>query len=393
MKIRTLIPAALWCLLVIPAHAFPPAPYYRIYGTVRNEQGRSLAGGEGTVILSGEYSVLNSATVSSGGGITGVTVLNGGSFTTTPDVTFIGANGTGNSAIGTANLSNGVVTSVTINSQGSGYVAPVIASFSGGGAAPLEIVRSVTSPSDGMNYSLSVPMDSGTVAQFDDLSAMRPWFPFTIRVVIAGQNYVPIQIAGAPSDFWKDRIDAVNLPETPGINVQGSHWAVGLPADKLRLDLTLGIDSDEDGLPDSWEQDIVDALGLGGIGEVDPNGDSDGDGVSNYIEYLAGTYAFDQSDRFELKIIEVTKTGDAPDETTIAKLQFLAISGRTYRIHEWTGSGPLIPREFFSDKAAAAAAAVTTGPPSSFLASDVTIQDVYLPATDVKGHLFILSVE
>ena len=98
MKIPLLVPIILSCLSVVPAWAFPPAPYYRIYGTVRNEQGRPLAAGEGNVILDGVYSGRGTASVS-GGAITGVTILSSGSnYTSPPAVHFVGANGSGSGA-------------------------------------------------------------------------------------------------------------------------------------------------------------------------------------------------------------------------------------------------------------------------------------------------------
>jgi hypothetical protein len=382
MKIRALISISLWCLYVIPAQAFPPAPYYRIFGTVRDQQGGPLGAGEGTVILSGIYSALNLASVS-GGGIAGVIINNGGSYTSVPDVTFVGANGSGSGATGTAVLTDGVVTDVIIDNPGSGYISPVAVGFSGGGGTPVELVRSITSPSDGTNYSLSVPMDSQTISQFDDIGALSPWLPFTIKVVVNGQDFVPIQIRGATSRYWTDRINAVN---TPGINAQGTDWAVGLPSGKLRLDLTIGIDSDGDGLPDSWEEDVANSLGLGSIEDVNPNDDSDGDGVSNYIEYIAGTYAFDKDDKFGLKVIDVITTGTAPEESHHAHLRFLAIPGRTYRIGEWIGSGSLKPCQFSSVRDG-------SGLRTSLLASEVANQDVYVPMIDGESRFFVLSVE
>jgi hypothetical protein len=52
-------------------------------------------------------------------------VTNGGYYSGTPTVTFSGGGGTG--AAGTANMTNGAVTSVTITTPGSGYTgAPAV---------------------------------------------------------------------------------------------------------------------------------------------------------------------------------------------------------------------------------------------------------------------------
>jgi hypothetical protein len=93
------------------------------------------------------------------------------------------------------------------------------------------------------------------------------------------------------------------------------------------VDLTLGVDSDGDGIPDAWEQQLIAALGGGkNLGDVRPGDDADGDGLSNLQEYLAGTYAFDPADGFNLSIVKV--------EAGQPVLEFLAIRGRTYSIRE-----------------------------------------------------------
>ena len=195
-------------LMALTASAYPPAPDYRIYGSVRDSHGDPLATSQGAVVLSGFlHSAYGIASVGRTA-ITGVAIKNGGSgFTSAPTVTFSG--GLGSGATGTAILTNGVVTGVTVTNGGSGYTAPVTVGISGGGGLPLEITRSITDSSigPGINYSLSVPMDSGNFGQNDDITAMQPLLPFTIRVVIRGVNYVPMQIKATETptsmEFWR----------------------------------------------------------------------------------------------------------------------------------------------------------------------------------------------
>ena len=55
-------------------------------------------------------------------------------------------------------------------------------------------------------------------------------------------------------------------------------------------------DNDTDGMPDQWEQQIVDALPNDGIDhtwQVEGADDFDNDGYSNYREYLAGSHPVD----------------------------------------------------------------------------------------------------
>ena len=126
---------------------------------------------------------------------------------------------------------------------------------------------------------------------------------YTLGVNVGGQVFYPIEVTHPP--------------------------AVGSAADRKRLNLTLGVDLDGDGLPDAWEESQLyqagypygDGWDLSLIGR---DGDLDHDGVSNWQEYLAGTYAGDSTSVLSLKIKE--KLDDA------VRLEFYAIYGKTYSI-------------------------------------------------------------
>ncbi|MCW5559961.1 MAG: hypothetical protein KIT22_19255, partial [Verrucomicrobiae bacterium] len=66
--------------------------------------------------------------------------------------------------------------------------------------------------------------------------------------------------------------------------------------DVLRLDFGASVDTDGNGVPDGWE------LRYFGVTGIDLSADSDQDGVSNYLEYLAGTSPVDPDDVFHLDI-------------------------------------------------------------------------------------------
>jgi hypothetical protein len=73
-----------------------------------------------------------------------------------------------------------------------------------------------------------------------------------------------------------------------------------------RIDLILGslpLDTDADGLADSWEQQYFGAL------TVNPNDDPDGDGSTNLQEYRAGTNPTDPQSLFE--VIAITSLPDS----------------------------------------------------------------------------------
>lgn len=179
-----------------------------------------------------------------------------------------------------------------------------------------------------VNYRLTIPIDAGISPDLYKPTALRPLVGFRIKVKVGQTEYLPMQMAG----------DYANL---------------GKPAQSTRIDLTLGEDSDHDGLPDAWERLLIAMLGGNlSLADIRPGDDADGDGISNLDEYLAGTYAFDPSEGFRLALVGGT--------TAAPLLEFLAISGRTYTLQSstnlsaWTtlqfripaqGAGaPLMPR-------------------------------------------------
>jgi len=166
----------------------------------------------------------------------------------------------------------------------------------------------------GINYRLRVPMDAGLTADNYRPTALRPTVPFRMKVVIGGVTYLPIE-------------------------TQAHYANLGQPAQSTRLDLTLGEDSDGDGLPDAWERALLDVLGsLAGLDSIGPDGDADGDGLTNLQEYLAGTYAFDPQDGFKLDI-ESAQEGKPV-------LRFLAIRGRTYTLFGSADLKTWVPLQF-----------------------------------------------
>jgi len=152
----------------------------------------------------------------------------------------------------------------------------------------------------GVNYKLTVPIDGGLTADAYKPTALKPLVSFRIKVKIDETTYLPIEMV---ADFSK----------------------LGKPAQKTRLNLTLGEDSDGDGLPDAWERLLIAASGQNlTLQDIRPGDDFDGDGISNLNEYLAGTYAFDPQDGFRLDIIGVQEGKP--------QLEFIVIQGRTYTL-------------------------------------------------------------
>jgi hypothetical protein len=212
-------------LFVLPVQAFPPAPHYTIYGTVRDQVGQTLTA-EGAVIV----------------------LLKGG---------------------------------VEV------------------GRTPINSALWFDH-----NYELNIRIDqnrSGTT--FYNEKAIPAQGLFSLVVEMNGALFYPIEVSG-------------NL-------------TAGKGGERVRLDLNLGEDSDGDGLPDVWEQWQLyqagyypDENGDWPINLIDRNGDFDGDGSSNWLEYLAGTFAGDATEKFTLEIKE-----RLPESV---RFEFYAITGKSY---------------------------------------------------------------
>ena len=167
----------------------------------------------------------------------------------------------------------------------------------------------------GTNYRLEVPMDAGLIARQHKPTAMRPQMPFTIRVTIGERSFLPIEML----------ID--------------DNSKMGLPGQKTLLNLTLGEDADGDGLPDAWERELMQRMK--DLDDVDPNGDADGDGLTNLEEYISGNYAYDDENEFTLDVVGFNESS--------AVLEFMAIRGRAYTVYvssnltDWTPTTFQIP--------------------------------------------------
>lgn len=220
-----------------------------------------------------------------------------------------------------------------------------------------EVTRGITDTTRqrGVNYSVHLPMDANTGGTLYNVTALRPTLPFTIKVVIRNKTYVPMQMTG--------RI-----------------WTAPKAGERLRLDLSLGLDSDGDGLPDSWEDGLIDGDQSGrlrSLADVNPGDDLDGDGLTNFQEYQLGTYALDRLDGLALEIAGI-------DENEV-RLQFATVAGRTYRLQS------SVDFQTWTDETFTLTTPEAVVP---FLrASDTTLIDVYVPRKDRAELKFRLYAE
>ena len=199
------------------------------------------------------------------------------------------------------------------------------------------------------NYEIRMKMDmnrSGT-SVYDSL-AVNSGVAYTLAIDIGGVLYYPIEISTPPS--------------------------VGNPADRRRLDLTLGEDSDKDGLPDAWEQSQLFYAGLNAsdLSLISPSGDFDKDGISDQQEYISGTYATDAVDFFYLKMVGLSDQD--------ALVDFYGITSKTYTIESSTDLVSWSPVSFSMQ--------VGGSTISSYVATEVGVVRAYIPVSAAANKVF-----
>jgi len=152
----------------------------------------------------------------------------------------------------------------------------------------------------GVNYRLKVPMDSGQSPDLYQPAAQLGGAPFKLVVVINNVTNLPIEMTG-------------------------NYALLGKPGREVRVDLTLGVDSNGDGIPDSWEAAFLAALGLNvPLSSLNPNSVLTPDGLTLRQQYLFGTYPFNPSHPCAVTFLGFRGTSPA--------LQFPSMTGRYYSV-------------------------------------------------------------
>jgi hypothetical protein len=183
---------------------------------------------------------------------------------------------------------------------------------------------------------------------------------FNLAVVRGNRIYRPIEVASPPT--------------------------VGAAADRRRLDLTLGVDLDGDGLPDAWEEAQLyqagERPGVNGweLSKLDRDGDYDGDGTSNWNEYLAGTYALDATSILDLKLAE--KLSDS------VRLEFYSFYGKQYTVEASTDLQTWAAVALSLTPTTEGVAAPTQ---SSLTATTTGVTSVYVGTTDTVAHYRLIA--
>jgi hypothetical protein len=185
----------------------------------------------------------------------------------------------------------------------------------------VELARTPISRSLGIdqNYELKIRIDANRPStKTYNPAAIAANSPFSLAVEMNGLSYYPIEVDG--------------------------ELTAGSGGERVRLDLNLGVDSDGDGLPDTWEEWQLYQAGYlpdengWDLSLIDRDGDFDGDGRSNWLEYVAGTFAGDRSDYFKMEIREKTQA--------YVRFEFYAITGKTYTLERSTDFVTWMPAHF-----------------------------------------------
>jgi hypothetical protein len=205
----------------------------------------------------------------------------------------------------------------------------------------------------GVNYQIKVPMDAGLTPDLYQANALLYSAPFKMYVVVGSVTNLPLQTST-------------------------NYTLLGKWGESTRIDLTLGVDSNGDGIPDAWEYAYLATLGLNlPLSALNRNSSLAHDGRTLAQEFLLGNYPFDPDDQLTVSIVGMN--GNAPI------VQFPTMTGRSYTLlgstdmQHWSLLNFVLPNE---DPA-------TTGH-TFFYASGISTQQVQviLPPDAPKG-LFI----
>lgn len=153
----------------------------------------------------------------------------------------------------------------------------------------------------GVNFALSIHLDEGRTAARYSRRALRSGDLVSLRI--------------RDADGERTIMESATIPP------------VGKPGELLLLNVTAGEDTDNDGLSDQWEWELIawSEGALRSLDEVRGEDDFDGDRSSNREEYEAGTFAFLDYDALFIEELLPTASGSL-------RLTFLSVPGKIYTL-------------------------------------------------------------
>lgn len=251
---------------------------------------------------------------------------------TTPGITATLINcGTGNSA---GEFPAGVRNNIALIQRGTETFATKVTNAMNAGAKGAIIYNNVAGAFLGTLGAPGIWIPAVSVSQADGASLLA-WVntPVTLTNAVApaniyqyldGSSMAAPHVTGAvafaamnfPGESVTQRVARVLNHITPVAGLSGKVRTGG------RLNLLNIVDTNANGLPDWWETDYFDAIG------VNPNTDTDGDGMTNLQEYLAGTHPKNPASR-----LAITQTAFIPNGINRDfRLTFPSATGITYRV-------------------------------------------------------------
>lgn len=173
------------------------------------------------------------------------------------------------------------------------------------------------------------PMSGRLANEGERLALLRPDPPQTVPNPFVG--YVPYvlvdEVEYEPGPPWPAGAAGTGLSLQrrlgPLFGNDPAHWEAAPPTPGALNFSAAQSDADEDGLPDAWElQHGLDPRR--GWGDDGPEGDPDGDGLTNFQEYVAGTHPRDPASLLRLEW--------AGRDEDMAQIEFVARPGRVYEV-------------------------------------------------------------